>query len=386
MDAQPAVTDRCAPAVLFMPLSTHPRWMATNLGHYLGDVAHWAAGLRALYPPPPGARPLPLLLFPSRDMAPLSTFPTSAGLQELLHTAAPFVASGEVAPGSCWRNVIVDCPAAGAFGHGGALQRALSRALRIAYTPRAPAGATPQRASLLLALRRGGGSRAVANPAELLHVARVAGLCATPLRAVVASLRSAVAAAAGADVLAGAHGADLSLMSFMRNGSVVVELVPEPIAPLDAFYVAQAEGGLTLLRWLLPTAEHVRWWWNETPPRANHFRASAGRGSQSRRVPCVMGHSSTWPLAQLRGTPSVMLPPIEGWKEVVAEARRRLPWPTHGDACPAAPGSKCCAGEEKAAQAVWDAAPPEIPAQASTKVWKKKCSRLAMSVQRVALG
>eukprot|EP01062_Namystynia_karyoxenos_P009587 TRINITY_DN1338_c1_g1_i5.p1 TRINITY_DN1338_c1_g1~~TRINITY_DN1338_c1_g1_i5.p1 ORF type:complete len:613 (+),score=151.13 TRINITY_DN1338_c1_g1_i5:61-1899(+) len=321
---------RTIPAALLLPLYVQP-WPERNYGHFLGDVWHWLFQLLHLY----GERfpGLPVVWFPANDTARLSTFPTAVGYPQLVpDVAGDLRASGKLGPGrTCVGQLIADCPAPNVLTPYDAFQRHLARRYGWSFTPR-PANHSAH-PSMLLLLRRPGGSRVLRNPQEVAAVAHAEGMCVSAVRPDRMRLSELISALQGADVLAAVHGAEIAAMTFLRNASVVVEAVPDIYADGDGFFVAQqAAGGLSLVRWRIPIST-LHYWGNEE--RCNQA-GRRGTGACVCLIPWRKG-IKLWDFFRHRGTRGYVQLPSGGWREVVRAARDLLPWDSPGGPCTAGP-------------------------------------------------
>eukprot|EP01062_Namystynia_karyoxenos_P068101 TRINITY_DN6238_c0_g2_i1.p1 TRINITY_DN6238_c0_g2~~TRINITY_DN6238_c0_g2_i1.p1 ORF type:complete len:623 (+),score=139.96 TRINITY_DN6238_c0_g2_i1:110-1870(+) len=306
-------------AALLYPLSVHPAWQEKNLAHFIGDVWHWLFQLSRLYPLR-APNPLPVILFPAKSTAVASVYSTRHGFPSLVPDVAPgLIASGDLKPHTCVKRLYADCPSPSTLRPMGDFQRFLGEKYGWSFRPRRCYLGGGCRANLTLALRRPNGTRAIANPREVLEEGRLAGLCTRVVRFEKLSLRQVAEALQETDVLLAVHGAEHAAMSFMRRGSVVIEVVPQWYADGDAFYMAQSDaGGISLLRWRLAGDKHVA------------YHNGAGFP-----LPCKWFTTvAKWGIFQHRSLPSLFYFPKAELRRVIDTALLLLPWAPPREPCP----------------------------------------------------
>eukprot|EP01065_Artemidia_motanka_P040792 TRINITY_DN5181_c0_g1_i2.p1 TRINITY_DN5181_c0_g1~~TRINITY_DN5181_c0_g1_i2.p1 ORF type:complete len:662 (+),score=144.42 TRINITY_DN5181_c0_g1_i2:70-1986(+) len=315
-------TIRCSATLdkaLLFPLSVHPQWQEKNLAHFIGDVWHWLFQLGREYPIR-GSHPIPVIMFPVRTLAVASAYAARHGMPSLVRDVAPgLVASADVRPGTCFRQLYANCPAPSTLRPMADMHTFMSQKYGWSFTPRTCGTMGSCRANFTLAMRRAAGTRAVANPLEVLRMSAAVGFCAHTVRFEGMTLRQVADTLQHTDVLLAMHGAEHAAMSFMRVGSVVIEAVPQWYADEDAFYIAQANaGGLSLLRWRLSGSGLVV------------YHNGLGFG-----LPCKWLRTvGTWSIFQHRSLPSLVhLPPAE-YAPVLEAARSLLPWTPPSSPCP----------------------------------------------------
>eukprot|EP01062_Namystynia_karyoxenos_P068103 TRINITY_DN6238_c0_g3_i2.p1 TRINITY_DN6238_c0_g3~~TRINITY_DN6238_c0_g3_i2.p1 ORF type:complete len:675 (+),score=169.38 TRINITY_DN6238_c0_g3_i2:105-2129(+) len=313
-------------------------WAERNFAHFLGDVWHWLFQLVDRYSGGSAAQVglLPVVFFPANSSERVSTFPRATGLPDVVRAAAPgLTAAGALGAGrTCVRELIVDCPAPNVFRPYGAFQRHLALTRQWSFAPRPPEH--PGSPLMVLLLRRPGGSRVLQNPQQVSDIARSKGWCVQALRSDRTPLPRLISALQNADSLAAAHGAELAMMTFLRNASIVIEVVPELYADGDGYYVEQARaGGLTLLRWRLITRALKYWGKKVKCNETGHLAPFGGR------CWCLVPYSSKsvrpWGVFRHRGTTGFVEFPAESWAEVVRVATDSLPFRPKSSTCPSPP-------------------------------------------------
>eukprot|EP01062_Namystynia_karyoxenos_P075435 TRINITY_DN7276_c2_g1_i3.p2 TRINITY_DN7276_c2_g1~~TRINITY_DN7276_c2_g1_i3.p2 ORF type:complete len:619 (+),score=175.58 TRINITY_DN7276_c2_g1_i3:67-1857(+) len=296
-----------------------------NAAHWIAEVLLPVQRAVAAQAPPGGGRRAAVFAAVRGHPGPPDwglphAYPDSAGLPWLRELAAlpppavePRAGAGE------WRITTVCpvvCPAQYALA---AASGALRPWLRSVYAvPLSAPPAPPPNPQLVIATRREGGTRHIANAAELARAAEGAGWSSPvpllPLWQRCGHAGAAPAQLARADAVAGFHGADLACaVVLMRRGGVLLEVTAETYGNLSWFVRAGVAAGLWVLRWRVP--------------RALVAYPTAPQGFDDR-----------WVRGVWRSHPSSVTLPLAPWLELLAAARAlAAAAPPEGSWAPRAP-------------------------------------------------
>eukprot|EP00756_Hemistasia_phaeocysticola_P065002 Hpha_TRINITY_DN8220_c0_g2::TRINITY_DN8220_c0_g2_i2::g.111882::m.111882 len=325
-----------------MPLYVNP-WSEGNLAHFIGDLWHLFFQVNDLYREKLG-EDLPMIFFPQNNTRRLEAFPRLAGLPpDLMNKAVPgLIASGRLGKGrTCVRELFVDCPTPNVLSRYDRFQAHLSKHYKWSFEPRTapPSGEThPQ---MLLLARRPAGSRVLRNPQGIMDTAKAVGWCGDILRSDQAKQSEICKVLQRADLLVAVHGAELAAMVFMRQGSIVVEGVPDAYADHDGFYAEQARAGkITLLRWHIDD-DRIRYWGKQKRCKNKAIREKCKRCMVPwKKKDGVNDRNTTlWPIFRLRATRSLLKFNILPWDAIARLAYKLLPYDAPDTPCPREPPS-----------------------------------------------
>eukprot|EP01059_Diplonema_ambulator_P012279 TRINITY_DN2253_c0_g1_i2.p1 TRINITY_DN2253_c0_g1~~TRINITY_DN2253_c0_g1_i2.p1 ORF type:complete len:554 (+),score=85.90 TRINITY_DN2253_c0_g1_i2:32-1663(+) len=212
----------------------------------------------------------------------------------------------------CFKHAIFDCPTPDSMEPIQPFQTWLKSKLKMSFEPVAPLSPT-----ITVMVRCPGGSRYLENAPLMLRTAQEEGYTVRNASTVpvFTQMNTLVQTLQSTNVITSIHGSEIAPMLFMRNGSVVIEIIPNEFRYLDAWYITQAAAaGLHLIR-LSPNQTNVKY----------HFNGKANVcGSSKHRYEKKIHKNIGSQESNYRQLSSSISINMDTWRDVLRLAKRLL--------------------------------------------------------------